>query len=122
MSKFFSSVAPPLPFKPATRNVSSGSPVCGTSFISIPRSVPTSTTSLSLPLDSHSCAIASAGKTCPPVPPPAISSFISLVRLLCSRCPLRDIQDHTRRHQHYRQPRAAIASQRQLQSCVRHHP
>src|SRR5260370_25533609 len=121
MSKFFSSVAPPLPFKPATRNVSSGSPVCGTSFISIPRSVPTSTTSLSLPLDSHSCAIASAGKTCPPVPPPAIKSFISLVRLLCFRCPLRDIQEHTRCQQHDQQTRAAIADKRKRNAPGRNH-
>jgi hypothetical protein len=63
IAKFLSNVAPPLPFKPATRSISSGSPACGTSFISIPRSVPTSTTSLSFPLESHSWAIASAGKT-----------------------------------------------------------
>src|SRR5580658_3287481 len=70
------SVAPPFPFRPATRNVSSGRPASGTSFISIPRSVPTSTTSLSLPRESHSFAIASAGITWPPVPPPAIRSFM----------------------------------------------
>src|SRR6266576_1543269 len=92
MAKFLSSVAPPLPFKPATRNVSSGSPACGTSFISIPRSVPTSRTSLSLPLESHSCAIASAGKTCPPVPPPAIRSFTWLAHCSYFRCPLRNSQ------------------------------
>src|SRR5712691_4973911 len=121
MAKFLKSVAPPLPFNPATRSVSSGRPACGTSFISIPRSVPTSTTSLSLPLDSHSCAIASAGKTCPPVPPPAINSFISLVRLLCFRCPLRDIQEHTRRQQHDQQTRAAIANKRKRDPLCRNH-
>jgi hypothetical protein len=62
IDRFFARVSPPLPFSPAARNVSSGSPACGTSFISIPRSVPTSTTSLSLPRDSHSRAIAMAGK------------------------------------------------------------
>src|SRR5467141_2674412 len=121
IARFFKSVAPPLPFNPATRSVSNGSPACGTSFISIPRCVPTSTTSLSVPLESHSCAIASAGKTCPPVPPPAISSFISLVRLLCFRCPLRDIQEHTRCQQHDQQTRAAIADERQRNPFGRHH-
>src|SRR6202163_1348580 len=84
LKRFFSSVLPPLPFSPATRSVSSGSPACGTSFISIPRVVPTSTTSLSLPRDNHSRAIAIAGKTCPPVPPPAINSFMPMSNKLSS--------------------------------------
>jgi len=56
----FASVDPPLPFQSRDRSVSSGNPASGTSFISIPRCVPTSTTSLSLPRDIHSRAIASA--------------------------------------------------------------
>src|SRR5579883_2259312 len=75
MAIFFNSVVPPFPFNPATRIVSSGSPACGTSFISIPRCVPTKTTSRSAPREIHSRAIAIAGNTCPPVPPPAISNF-----------------------------------------------
>src|SRR5713101_4630168 len=122
IDKFLSSVAPPLPFKPATRSVSSGSPACGTSFISIPRCVPTSTTSLSLPLESHSCAIASAGKTCPPVPPPAISNFTWLVRSSCFRCLLRNIQQHTGSQQHDQQTRTPIADERQRDPFRRHHP
>src|SRR5713101_5357911 len=122
IAKFLSSVAPPLPFKPATRSVSSGSPACGTSFISIPRCVPTSTTSLSLPLESHSCAIASAGKTCPPVPPPAISNFTWLVRSSCFRCLLRNIQQHTGSQQHDQQTRSPIADERQRDPFRRNHP
>src|SRR5713226_2692051 len=141
IAKFLSSVAPPFPFNPATRNVSSGSLACDTSFISIPRSVPTSTTSLSSPLESHSCAIASAGKTCPPVPPPAIRSFtvyaiakpgrsrggprsynddFSLPRGL--RGPLRNIQQHTGGQQHHQQTRSAIADERQRDPFRRNHP
>src|SRR6266851_2145496 len=141
IATFRSSVAPPLPFNPATRSVSSGSPACGTSLISIPRSVPTSTTSLSSPLESHSCAIASAGKTCPPVPPPAIRSFtvyaiakpgrsrggprsynddFSLPRGL--RGPLRNIQQHTGGQQHHQQTRSAIADERQRDPFRREHP
>src|SRR6266851_5772503 len=143
IAKFLSSVAPPLPFKPATRSVSNGSPACGTSFISIPRCVPTNTTSLSLPLESHSCAMASAGKTCPPVPPPAISNFTgsalaeqrrSMLRhynrnspgvsLLPSRfCRLlRNIQKHSGGQQHDQQTRSPIADERQRYPFRRHHP
>src|SRR5256884_2453726 len=119
---FLINVAPPLPFKPATRNVSSGSPACGTSFISIPRSVPTSTTSLSFPLASHSRAIASAGKTCPPVPPPAISNFTGLARSSCFRRALRNIQQNAGGQQHDQQTRSAIADEGQRNSLRRHHP
>src|SRR5437879_2338707 len=143
MAKFLSSVAPPLPFKPATRSVSSGSPACGTSFISIPRCVPTNTTSLSLALESHSCAMASDGKTCPPVPPPAISNFtvrapaqhgrnmlrhynrnspgVTLVPS-CFRRLLRNIQKHTGGQQHDEQARSAIADERQRDPFRRNHP
>src|SRR5882762_4583481 len=118
---FLNSVAPPLPFKPATRSVSSGSPACGTSFISIPRSVPTSRTSLSFPLESHSCAIASAGKTCPPVPPPAISNFTWRVRSSRFGRLLRDIQEHTSGQQHDEQAGSAIADERERNSFRRYH-
>src|SRR2546422_9213835 len=118
---FFTSVAPPLPFNPATRSVSSGSPAWGTSFISIPRSVPTSTTSLSVPRDIHSCAIAIAGNTCPPVPPPAISNFTWRFRSSCFYCLLRNIQQHASRQQHDEQTRSAIADERQRNPLRRHH-
>src|SRR6267378_2477113 len=121
MAKFLSSVAPPFPFKPATRSVSRGSPACGTNFISIPRSVPTSTTSLSLPLASHSRAIASAGKTCPPVPPPAINNFTGLVHSSRFRRTLRNIQQNASSQQHDQQTRSAIADERQRNPLGRHH-
>ncbi len=83
VARLRSNFIPPMPFKPATRIVSSGNPACGTSFASIPRSVPTNTTCLAPPAEvpalpspprsSHALATASAGKTCPPVPPPAIN-------------------------------------------------
>ena len=44
--------APPMPFSPAARINSSGKPACGTSFASIPRSVPTNTTRLLWPFTS----------------------------------------------------------------------
>src|SRR6202140_3949857 len=135
MNRFLSSVLPPLPFNPATRSVSSGSPACGTSFISIPRVVPTSATSLSVPRDNHSRAIAIGGKTCPPVPPPAINSFTpmshkptphktssgassSLLRRslisasLLSRL-LTDIQEHASCQQHHQQTRSPITHEGQ---------
>src|ERR1700722_1297474 len=115
IARFFASVTPPLPLSPPARSVSSGSPACGTSFISIPRCVPTSTTSLSLPLDNHSRAIAIAGKTGPPVPPPAIKSFTKLrFRLLT------DIQEHARGQQHHQHVGAAVADKRQRDSLGRH--
>src|ERR1700681_708417 len=125
LKRFFSSVPPPLPFNPATRSVSSGSPACGTSFISIPRVVPTSTTSLSVPRDNHSRAIAIAGKTCPPVPPPAINSFTPMSHKptphktssgasssllggsLLSRL-LTDIQEHASCQEHHQQTRSSV--------------
>src|SRR6266478_57498 len=121
IARFFKSVAPPLPFSPATRSVSRGNPACGTSFISIPRCVPTSTTSLPIPLESHSCAIASAGKTCPPVPPPAISNFTWRVRSSCLCRLLRDIQQHSGCQQHGEQTGSTIADERERNSFGWHH-
>src|SRR3984957_2957564 len=115
IARFFASVTPPLPLSPPARSVSSGSPACGTSFTSIPRWVPTSTTSLSLPLDNHSRAIAIAGKTCPPVPPPAIKSFTPLrFRLLT------DIEEHASGQQHHQHVGAAVADERKRDSLGRH--
>src|ERR1035438_3840220 len=117
MARFFTSVAPPLPFNPPARSVSSGSPAWGTSFISIQRCVPTSTTSLPLPLDNHSRAMAMAGKTWPPVPPPAIKSFTCL----CFFRLLADVQEHAGSQQHHQQTRAAIADEREWNAFGRHH-
>src|SRR5215467_7434900 len=137
--KFLNRVAPPLPLSPATRRVSIGKPVGGTSFISIPRSVPTSTTSLSFPRASHSRAMASAGKTCPPVPPPAISNFIAEISATqwrskrrhykenksastrAVRSLLRNVQQNARAQQHHQQTRSAITDERQRNSFGRHH-
>src|SRR5947207_12746280 len=119
--KFLNKVVPPLPLSPATRRVSSGRPACGTSFISIPRSVPTSTTSLSFPRASHSRAMASAGKTCPPVPPPAISNFTGLARSSRFCRPLRNIQQYAGGQEHDQQTRSAIADEGQRNSFRRHH-
>src|SRR6266478_460836 len=122
IARFLTSVPPPLPLSPATRSVSSGSPACGTSFISIPRCVPTSTTSRSVPRDIHSRAMASAGKTWPPVPPPAISSFMPYARSPCRlRGLLRNIQEHAGGQQHHQQTRATVADKRQRNPFRRHH-
>src|SRR6202790_5759472 len=117
IARFFSSVAPPLPFRPAARRVSSGNPAWGTSFISSPRCVPTSTTSLSLPLDNHSRAIAIAGKTWPPVPPPAIRSFTRL----CFFRLLADVEEHASGQQHHQQTRSAITYKWQRNAFGRYH-
>src|SRR5258708_8241903 len=69
------SFIPPIPFSPAERIVSRGNPASGTRRASIPRCVPTNETSLSPSRDIHSRAIARAGNTWPPVPPPAINNF-----------------------------------------------
>src|SRR6266478_8985046 len=121
IARFFKSVAPPLPFRPATRSVSSGNPACSTNFISIPRCVPTSTTSLPIPLESHSCAIAIAGKTCPPVPPPAISNFTWRVRSSCLCRLLRNIQKHSGGQQHDEQTGSAVADEWERNSLRWHH-
>src|ERR1700730_4030038 len=117
MARFFSSVTPPLPFRPAARRVSSGRAAWGTSFISNPRCVPTSTTSLSLPLDNHSRATAIAGKTWPPVPPPAIKSFTRL----CFFHLLANVEEHAGGQQHHQQARSAVAYKRQRDSFGRDH-
>src|SRR5689334_21659434 len=135
LARFLASVKPPLPLRPAARKVSSGSPACGTSFISIPRCVPTSTTSLSAPRESHSRAIAIAGKTWPPVPPPAISNFTDFATrsrghgfqfaLAVARsfrlCLLRNIQDHASCQQHDEQTRTAVADEGQRNAFRRDH-
>src|SRR3989441_11549113 len=125
MTRFFTRVAPPLPFRPPTRSVSSGSPACGTNFISIPRCVPTSTTSLSVPRDIHSLAIAIAGNTWPPVPPPAMSSFIARfqkLRVISSRRRLlRNIQQHSCRQKHHKQTGSSVADERKRDALGRNH-
>ncbi len=63
--------APP-PFIGSTSIRSSRQPPAGTTRASTPRSVPTKTTSTSASAWTAS-ATATAGKTCPPVPPPAMS-------------------------------------------------
>ena len=100
--------------------VSSGSPACGTSRASIPRSVPTNTTPLSpsLPRRSHSFATASAGKTCPPVPPPAINKFFASA--LTSVCVLADVQQHSGCQKHSEQARSSVADERQRNPLRRH--
>src|SRR5712671_6522293 len=121
---FRASLIPPMPLRPAERIVSSVYPFSGTRRASIPRCVPANTTCLSSPRDNHSWAIASAGKTCPPVPPPAISSFkfccsaffTPLIRLLA------DVQEHACCQQHDHQARPAIADERQGNPLGRHHP
>src|SRR5271165_622731 len=119
MARFFTSVIPPLPFNPATRRVSSGNPAAGTRRISMPRCVPTRTTSRSLPRESHSWAMAMAGKTWPPVPPPAMSSFTegpSPFRAL-----LPDVEQNAGSQQHHQQTGPAVTDERQRDAFCRHH-
>src|SRR6266542_663271 len=63
-----------------------GKPALGTSRVSRPRAVPTN--AASCPRWRSSSAMASAGITWPPVPPPARTIFISI-------CLLRDVEQHS---------------------------
>src|SRR5271168_769113 len=101
-----SSRSPPMPFNPATGIEANGSPASATILASMPRSVPTSNTSLSVPRFSHSRATAMAGNTWPPVPPPAIASLTS-IRVLA------DVQQDARGQQHHHQAGPAVADERQ---------
>src|SRR5260370_29526140 len=87
--------------------------------------------------------MAMAGKTWPPVPPPAINNFTDLAVRSSGHdlsCPygrnlgvvksfansfrpglLRDIEEHARRQQHDEQTRAAVADKRQRNSLGGHH-
>src|SRR3984893_3248883 len=116
--------AVPIPLRPAERISSSWKPASGTRRDSIPRCVPTKTTSLFSSRLSHSRATAMAGITWPPVPPPAMSNFKppfprlsthSFTRLLA------DIQEHACAQKHDEKTRAAIAHERQRNSFRRHH-
>src|SRR5579871_4423473 len=80
-------------FNCPTRISSSGNPASGTSRVSSPRAVPTNRTS-ALCASLSSRAIASAGITWPPVPPPAIKTR-SLFPVPCTSVNLtRNIQQH----------------------------
>src|SRR5579872_5790727 len=115
--------AVPIPLRPAERISSSWKPASGTSRDSIPRCVPTKTTSLFSWRPSHSRATAMAGITWPPVPPPAMSNFKPLPRLSTHSFtrPLADIQEHASTQKHDEKTRAAIAHERQRNSFRRHH-
>src|SRR4029077_20359800 len=113
-----------IPLSPAERISSSLSPASGTSRDSIPRCVPTKTTSLVSSRLSHSRATAIAGITWPPVPPPAISNFQPLLARLSTHCFTRllaDIQEHASAQKHDEETRSAIAHERQRNSFRRHH-
>src|SRR6202021_1750167 len=96
---------------------SSGNPASGTSRVSNPRSVPTNRTSAPC-ASRNSRAIASAGITCPPVPPPAIST------LKLDRSPTlidltRDIQQHAHTRQRNKKRSTARRDKRQRNSLRR---
>ena len=77
------------------------------------------------PRRSHSRAMAMAGNTWPPVPPPAISKAIPLGRQrIASRLVrvLADVQEHARCQQHSEQAGPAIADERQRNSLCGHEP
>src|SRR5207302_9490864 len=115
--------AVPIPLRPAERINSSLRPASGTSRDSIPRWVPTKTTSLLLSRLSHSHATAIAGITCPPMPPPAMSKFEPpLLRLSTHSFTslLADIQEHAGAQKHDEKARAAVAQERQRNSFRRH--
>src|SRR6185369_16781966 len=61
---------------PWTFSATSSKPAFGTAHDSMPRSAPKNTTSSATPLSRASSATANPGNKCPPVPPPAIATFI----------------------------------------------
>src|SRR5258708_6550635 len=73
------------------RTSSSGNPASGTSLVSNPRAVPTNRTSAPC-VSRSSRAIASAGITCPPVPPPAIKTRSATTSV--------DLTRHIHQHAH----------------------
>ncbi len=109
-----------MPFRPAARMVSSGKPGLRHQprFHSAFGSHDHDACAL-LPARaaSHSRATASAGKTWPPVPPPAISRrFLPVTPACCAHALVRvlaDIQEHARSQQHAKQARSAVADERQ---------
>ena len=121
---------------PPTRSVSSGSPACGTSFISIPRCVPTSTTSLVAPArqpllrNGHRRENVPAGAAACDQQlhaHVASQSHKTFTHHRYARCSLlsgllTDIQEHAGGQQHHQQTRSAIADKRQRNSLGRHHP
>src|SRR5690349_18246642 len=113
----------PMPLRPADRINSSLKPASGTSRDSIPRCVPTKTTSLFSSRLSHSRATAIAGITWPPVPPPAMSNFKPLPRLTTHSFTrlLADIQEHACAQKHDEKARATIAQEWQRNSFCGHH-
>src|SRR5205085_3449884 len=83
----------------------SSNPAVGTSRVSMPRRVPIKMTS-ALNWARSSRAMASAGITCPPVPPPARMARI-LFRVL------RDVEQHAYTRQHDEQRRSPVGNERQ---------
>src|SRR4051812_11426420 len=106
----FSRVTDETFFNAPTWISSSGYPACGTKRVSMPREVPMNT--ISAPWRSrNSFAIASAGITCPPVPPPAKTVRMIVLRSLVGL--LRDVQQHADAHQHNEQRRSTVRDKRQ---------
>src|ERR1039458_8839367 len=81
-----------------------GKPALGTRRVSRPRAVPTN--AAACPCSRSSSAMARAGITWPPVPPPARTIFIS-IRLL------RDVEQHAHAGQGDDERRAAVGDERQ---------
>src|SRR5574341_1122436 len=105
-----------MPLSLPTAMKRTGSPSRGSTFASIPCSVPTNRTSLP-PSLSSSRAMAIPGYKCPPVPPPAIMTFMPGPWTLDSgpswrRFP-RYIQQHSQRRQRDHQRRPAVAHERE---------
>src|ERR1700761_5384831 len=90
------------------RIVSISKPASGTSFDSMPVSVPIKTARW--PRSRRTRATAIAGKTCPPVPPPVITK---LSRMLA------DAEQHAHEQKRAEQRGASVADERQRNAFVR---
>src|SRR4051794_2836375 len=100
---------------PVTRKVSSAYPASGTSCASTRSGDPANVT-WTLRLRSSS-ATASAGSTCPAVPPAAIR------HLSCrSTATPRDVKEDAHRHELHHEARAAVRNERKRDSGQRSHP
>src|ERR1041384_2512971 len=105
----------PLPFKPFTGISSSGKPAAGTARTSMPCAVPMNKTSVIASRLLNSCATASPGKRCPPVPPPATITRTSF-------SPARQSEQHSRLDQVHHHRGAAVADERQHEPFGREEP
>src|SRR5262245_56418756 len=89
--------------------------------VSIPCSAPTNKISYAVDCCYITLATAIPGNRCPPVPPPAMMTFINPRSGLSWAGMLRNVQQNSNGGKHYDKRAAAIAQERQRYTLRRHH-